>query len=68
MEAKELKRYNEAQIKEIMIYKWIRSEEEKCDIGFQSAALEWIGKYAADFRRYWFRIKTFEQQNKQRDY
>ena len=54
MNGEELKRYNEAQIAEIMVYKWIQSEKLKRDIGFQQAAFEWIDNFAGNFRKEWF--------------
>ncbi|MCL5271012.1 MAG: hypothetical protein M1457_10815 [bacterium] len=54
MNRQELKTYLDAQVQEIQKYKWIESEKEHRDIGFNRAALEWIGRYSDDFRHYWF--------------
>jgi len=43
----------EAQIREIMKYKWIESQKRGYDIGEGVAAAEWIMKYAAIFRAEW---------------
>jgi hypothetical protein len=40
------------QIKEILKHKWIESEKAGIDLGDQ-AVIEWIEKYAADFRTHW---------------
>jgi hypothetical protein len=49
----ELLKYNQAQIEEILRYKWIESEKQKRDIGLDVACREWIAKYAHRFREYW---------------
>ena len=54
MSPDELKAYLDAQVEEIQKYKWIESEREKCDIGFNRAAMEWIDRYAGDFHSTWF--------------
>ncbi len=53
MNEHDLKKYLAAQIEEINKYKWIESEKRDCDIGFQSAAFEWISKYSESFRTHW---------------
>lgn len=53
MDQKELKAYLDAQLEEIQKFKWIESERASHDIGFHSAAFEWIDRYSADFREYW---------------
>jgi len=58
MTREELKAYLDAQVQEIQKYKWIESERQRTDIGFQRAALEWINLYSESFRRYWFTSKT----------
>ncbi len=40
------------QIQEILKHKWIESEKAGKDLGNQ-AILDWIHKYAANFRDYW---------------
>ena len=40
------------QREEIARYKWIRSEEEHRDVGRQ-AAMEWVQKYAASWRKWY---------------
>ncbi len=42
---------NHAQIREIKKHKWIESEKAGHDLGDQ-AALDWVIKYAADWRQY----------------
>jgi hypothetical protein len=54
MNREELKAYLDAQVQEIQKYKWLASERERCDIGFERAALEWISLYSDSFRHYWF--------------
>ena len=53
MTHEQLKRYLDAQTNEIMIHKWIESEKEGKDIGFQQAAFDWISKFSSKFRDYW---------------
>jgi hypothetical protein len=57
----ELKAYLDAQILEIQKYKWIESERQRHDIGFERAALEWISLYSDSFRHYWFVHKPQQQ-------
>lgn len=40
------------ELEEINRYKWIRSEQEHHDLG-DEAVIEWIRKYAAEFRKQW---------------
>ena len=54
MNREELRAYLEAQIAEINKYKWLESERQKCDIGFERAAFEWIHQYGEAFRQGWF--------------
>lgn len=54
MNREDLKTYLMAQVREIEKYKWIESERERYDIGFQRAAFEWIQRYGEPFRRQWF--------------
>lgn len=49
----ELKAYLKAQVEEIQKYKWIESERRQHDIGFHTAAMEWIMLYGESFRRGW---------------
>ena len=42
----------EMQREEIARYRWIRSEEAHCDLGRQ-AALEWVQKYAKEWRQWY---------------
>ena len=53
MNEHDLRKYLAAQIEEINKYKWIESEKRDYDIGFQSAAFEWISKYSESFRIHW---------------
>ncbi|MCE5229980.1 hypothetical protein LLG95_10345 [bacterium] len=53
MNREELKAYLDAQIEEIQKYKWISSEREQRDIGFNRAALEWIERYGEQFYQHW---------------
>lgn len=50
-----LKEYNNAQISEILKYKWIESQKCCFDIGENRAAMEWISKYAEKFREHWYK-------------
>lgn len=43
---------------EIKIYKWIRSEEAHHDLG-NKACIEWIEKYAKDYRKKWNKDHKF---------
>jgi hypothetical protein len=61
MNREELKIYLDAQIQEIQKYKWIESERQQRDIGFERAALEWISMYSDSFRHYWFGDKVRER-------
>lgn len=58
MTRQEICNYNQAQIDQIMIYKWIESEKKECDIGFNQAAREWISKYGHSFRLNWLSQKS----------
>ena len=55
MNENELKSFLLAQIEEINCFKWIESERKGYDIGFQQAALDWIGSYSASFKDGWLR-------------
>jgi hypothetical protein len=50
----ELRKYNAAQIDEILRYKWIESEKQGHDIGELKAACEWITKYGAEFNKHYY--------------
>jgi stress response protein YsnF len=45
-----LKKDLEEQLKEIEVYKWIESEKAGHDVG-QQAAIDWICRFADDWRR-----------------
>jgi len=49
MNARELREYNEAQVREIEAYKWSESQKSGYDIGSQRAAFEWIAKFSSSF-------------------
>jgi len=49
----ELREHNAKQIEEIQKYKWIESEKAGYDIGELKAAVDWIVKYAKEFRENW---------------
>jgi hypothetical protein len=51
----------DAQIEEIMKYKWIESEKFGYDIGEERACNEWIRKYAKIFREEWFNKRNKKQ-------
>ena len=53
MDREQLRTYLEAQLAEINRYKWLESEREHCDIGFERAAFEWIYQYGEAFRQGW---------------
>jgi hypothetical protein len=46
------KKINTLQVDEILAHKWIESEKAGRDLG-NDAVLDWISKYAAEFRAYW---------------
>lgn len=48
------KAFLNAQIEEILKYKWIESEKRQCDIGDHQAAVEWINNHAHHFRKWWY--------------
>lgn len=52
----QLREYLDAQVEEILKYKWIESERADRDIGFHRAALEWSDRFGDQFRSYWFGI------------
>lgn len=52
-----LKEYLQAQLEEIHRHKWIESEKKGFDIGFDKAFHDWVAKYAADFKKFWFSDK-----------
>lgn len=41
------------EVEEIKKHRWIESEKKGYDIGSYVAALDWIEKYAVEFRKYW---------------
>ena len=41
----------QAELEEIQKYKWVVSEQERRDIGFERALTEWSQKYRAAWRR-----------------
>lgn len=49
----EFHEFMQAQVYEILIYKWIESEKLGYDIGQKRAGIEWIQKYAGTFRIIW---------------
>ena len=55
----DLKEYSIAQVEEIRKYRWIESERAGRDLGEQ-CCLEWVKKYAKDFREYWDRTHLCE--------
>lgn len=57
MNEKELKQFLLAQIEEINRYKWLESEKQNQDIGFQKAASEWIHQYSQKFKNYYCNTK-----------
>lgn len=48
------KQFMKDQIKEINVHKWIESEKAGHDLG-QEAVLDWLKKYAKDYRDEWER-------------
>lgn len=56
-EYKKMKKFMDAQIKEMEIHKWIESEAAGHDLG-EEALKDWIVKHAAEFRKHW------EEENK----
>ena len=48
-ETERIKRENEEQIQEMLRYKWLESEKAGHDLG-NEAILDWIKKYAKDWR------------------
>jgi len=49
----ELREYNLAQIEEIKKHKWIESEKAGHDIGEFQAAVDWVSRYAGEFKGVW---------------
>ena len=49
----ELREYNCCQVEEIEKHKWIESEKAGHDIGEVQAAVDWVSKYACEFKAYW---------------
>ena len=45
--------FMKAQVREILIYKWIQSEKLGYNIGEQRASIEWVSKYAKLFANNW---------------
>lgn len=43
---------NRKSLEEIRKHKWIESEKNGRDIGFATAALDWIHKYGKEWRKY----------------
>jgi hypothetical protein len=54
MTEEELRKYNAAQIDEILRYKWLESEKQGHDIGELKAACEWITKYGTEFNKHYY--------------
>jgi hypothetical protein len=58
----DFKQFLFAQLEEIMKYKWYLGEEMKRDplecMSMDSICLEWIEKYAKEFREYWIKKKS----------
>jgi len=52
---KKLKAFLDDELKEMEKYKWIKSEEARKDLG-EICCLEWIKKYAKEFREDWENI------------
>jgi len=50
-----LSEYLESQIKEIDKIKWIESEKNGSDIGFDKAKEIWINKYAEEYKYFWLK-------------
>lgn len=48
----DLRDYAEAQCKEMQKHRWIESEKAGRDLG-ESAYLDWVRKYAKNFRAWW---------------
>jgi len=43
---------NDKAVEEIRKHKWIESEKKGEEIGFATAAIDWIKKYGAAWKRY----------------
>lgn len=48
-----LREYNNCQAEEIEKHKWIESEKAGYDVGEVCAAIDWVSKYAMEFRENW---------------
>lgn len=57
----DLREYLKAELKEIEIFKWIKSEKEKHDIGQIRAIEEWHDLYGLSFQEYWKEEKEIEK-------
>ncbi len=53
MDKKEFHEFIQAQIQEILKYKYLESEKLGYDIGELRAGIEWVKKYAASFKKNW---------------
>ena len=57
MTDRELRIYNEAQVREIEIYKWCESQKKGYDIGSRQAAFEWIAKFSGAYHEYYLKSR-----------
>ncbi len=67
MNKKEFKSFLDAQILEIKKYRWIESEKAKRDLG-RKAEIDWIMKYAKDYREFWERNRVNKEEWATYDY
>lgn len=49
---------DELALKEIRKHKWIESEKQKREIGFATAAVDWVKKYGQDWKTFRLGLKT----------
>ena len=49
---------DELALEEIRKHKWIESEKQKKEIGFATAAVDWVKKYGQDWKAFRFGLKS----------
>ena len=49
---------DEVALSEIRKHKWIESEKLGCEMGFATAAFDWINKYGSGWRQFRLQLET----------